>query len=138
MKTNHIESGNYIGYYWKSDANAPQLLPGVPFDEILDEAANPFIIEAQLFNPETHVSYSIKYVDGRYLIHRWDLTQDFLTQDFEFDDKEYQAHPRLGSQVMMFRQYWKAVVDPQCLDMKVLQPHALVFVGFKEQKEAKS
>lgn len=138
MKPTNIEPANYVGYYWMSDATAPVMLQGEPFPLSLDPASNPFIIEAQLFDPEHFVSYSLKYADGAYHIHRFDLNQDFAGDDFEFTSKEYQSHPRLGAQPLLFRQYWKAEEDPLCLGMKVLQPHALVFVGFKEKKEAQS
>lgn len=131
MKTEHIEPGNYIGYIWKSDRNTPQLLSGEFFSESLNPSQNPFIIEAQLFDSVRNISYSVKYADGRYCIQQWDLSNDFAGDDYEFTAKEYHAHPRMGEQTLLFRQYWKAVPDKLCNDMKVLQPDALVFVGFK-------
>lgn len=135
MKTDTIEKGNYVGYVWYSDKTSPNMYAGNEFTDTLDTNHNPFIIEGQLFNPVKQISYSIRYVDGSYLVQRWDLKMDFESEDFTFTPKEFKAHPRMGKQTLLFRQYWKAESDELCLDMKVLQPHALVFVGFKDNKE---
>lgn len=145
MKTDHIEKGNYVGYVWYSDETSPCLLTGEEFTNALDPHSNPFIIEGQLFDPVAQISYSIRYVDGGYHVQRWDLTRDFESEDFTFTPKDFEAHPRMNKEeskddskvkkVLLFRQYWQAVEDDMCLGMKVLQPHAFVFVGIKEIKE---
>lgn len=134
MKVNTIEQGNYQGYLWKSDASEPRVLNGEPFTESLVPMQNPFIIEGQLYDADRHVSYSIRYVDGQYIIHRWDLENDLQGDDFEYTEKEAVPH-RIKSGKLIFRQYWKAEPDALCEGMKVLNPHALVFVGFKLIKE---
>ena len=71
MKVNNIESGNYQGYVWKSDNNEPNRVSG-DFNEDLS-IHNPFIVEGFLYDEERRVSYSIKYVDGEYLIYRYEV-----------------------------------------------------------------
>ena len=49
-KVENIRQGNYVGYFWKSDAKEPEPINGT-FTEELDPAKNPFIVEAQLYEP---------------------------------------------------------------------------------------
>lgn len=134
MKVNNIEQGKYQGYFWKSDASEPEVLDGAPFTESLDPMQNPFIIEGQLYDADRGISYSIRYVDGEYVILRWDLKNDLQGEDFDYTEKEAAPY-RMKAGKLLFRQYWKAEADALCEGMKVLTPHALVFVGFKTRKE---
>ena len=129
MKVDNIEPRKYVGYYWMSDNPQPILLQNQDFPEALEPNRKPFIIEAQLFD-DKQVSYSVKYVDGEYLIQRWDLKADF-EGDFEYTEMEYEANHRLENRSLLFRQYWKAEKEELCENIKALRPHALVFVGLK-------
>ena len=132
-KVDKIKSGNYIGYFWKSDAKEPEFLNGT-FDKDLDPSKNPFIIEAQLYDANAMLSYCIKYVDGEYLIfeHQVEST-DFNQLDVEI--KDFYAHRMKEHNRLQFLQYWKEVEDDLCENMKVLQPSELVFVGFNDKEE---
>lgn len=134
MKVTNIEQGKYQGYIWKSNADEPIVFNGVSFTESLDPIQNPFIIEGQLYDADRSISYSIRYMDGRYIILRWDLKIDFQGEDFDYTEKEAVPY-RMKSGKLLFRQYWKAESDKLCEGMKALNPYAQVFVGFKSIKE---
>ena len=146
MKTNHIQPGNYVGYLWYSDKTAPDVLNGVQLTDVLRPDENPFVIEGQLWDETQQVSYSIRYVvsndgqqgiSGHYVIQQWNLKNDFPTSDFDHTELEALPNQAFSKEAgkLLFRRYWKAEKDELCEDMKVLNPHALVFVGFKNRKE---
>lgn len=144
MKTSTIEKGIYQGYLWMSDATEPIVLNDEPVTNSLDPSQNPFIIEGQLYDKVNSISYSIKYADGKYLINSWNLNEELIGEGFEYTEKDAVPNPRmlavaaknsLKIENLYFRQYWHAEEDALCEGMKVLKPHALVFVGFKTRKE---
>lgn len=134
MKVNSIENnGKYVGYIWKSNEKTPKVFDGGIFDESLVNNDNPFIIEGQLYDEERAVSYSIKFVDGEYLIHKYEIAND---ASCNYKEIAYIAN-RMDGKKLLFRQYWRPESDPLCENMKVLQPKELVFVGFKEEENEK-
>ena len=146
MKTNHIQPGNYVGYLWYSDKTAPDVLNGVQLSDMLCPDENPFVIEGQLWDETQQLSYSIRYVvsndgqhgiSGQYIIQKWNLNTDFPVPDFEYTELEAFPNKAFGKEVgkLLFRRYWKAEKDELCDGMKVLNPHALVFVGFNYRNE---
>lgn len=139
MKANNIEKGNYEGYVWKSDKDAPERIDGEYGNE-LDPKQNPFIIEAQLFDKERGVSYSVKYVDGQYVCRRFVVDSlDYNREEVEeVEIKKFQSNRIKGEKVgMRFLRYWRESedVDNLCCGMKTLQPAELVFVGFINKQE---
>ena len=95
---------------------------------------NPFIVEAQLYDANTMLSYSIKYVDGEY----WILEHQVASTDFNRTDveiKDFYAHRIKGHKRLQFLQYWIEDKDPLCENMQVLQPAELVFVGFNDKED---
>ena len=118
---------NCEGYIWKSDAEKPDIIKkNIPVNLINGEI--PFVIEGQLFDGKT--SYSIKYVDGEYLLEENEvLEKDFTDSNVVL--REYQSH-RMGGRTLLFLEYWEAEKDELCLGMEVLKPAKVVFVGFKE------
>ncbi len=135
MKVNSIENnGKYVGYIWKSNEKTPKVFNGDIFDESLDNNDNPFIIEGQLYDEERAVSYSIKFVDGEYLINKFEVNSNELG---EFVMKTFYANRIKGHKKLCFRQYWRSEKDEFCENMEVLQPKELVFVGFKEEEKEK-
>lgn len=142
MKIDKIAEANYQGYYWLSDANTPCVLNGeAPFHHDLNPEANPFIIEAQLYDPVNRVSYSVKYIDGKYVAHRWDnVDRDMADGENYILHKYYPNRLEKEEQAIMlhFIQHWVAERDPACAGdmdnpdsgMSVLQPKELIFVGF--------
>lgn len=134
MKVDNIAQGTFEGYYWKSGETVPYTLLGEEFSCSLDDKSNPFIIEAQLYDKENLVSYSLKYVDGEYLIYKWEgVSPDMKSENYTC--LNYHAN-RVGEdrnykiQSMKFLLHWVDEVDPKCEGMNVLQPKELIFVGF--------
>jgi CRISPR type III-associated protein (TIGR04423 family) len=122
----NIPAGRYQGYIWMSDKPQPDVIDG-PFDGMDLTPANPFIIEAKLFEPDKGLSYSVQFIDGSYVAKEWDVNalpegelQSFLPA---FDGAP-------GN--LLFFTAWREVKDPLCENMGVLEPCENVFVGFKK------
>ena len=128
-----MKNNLYDGYLWYSDQKTPEVFEQKEWDEnMLDENANPFIIEGQLYDSENLVSYSIKYVDGKYIKNKYQLkSTDFNNVDI-IDILDFKAHRMGEGRVLQFLQYYREEVDSLCEGMKVLQPKEKVFVGFKK------
>lgn len=112
------------GYYWASDAEAPIVIDG-NFDGLqLNESTNPFIVEAQLYFTQQKLSYSIRYVDGHYIVMRHEVPE-------QIEAKEYISKWD-NSLKLLFAILWEAEHDPLCCDMPVLKASNQLFVGFKK------
>lgn len=123
------EITNCVGYIWWSDKAEPEIIQNKPV--LLKNEEIPFIIEGQLFDGET--SYSIKYVDGKYILKEYRVAnEDFNKSNVVL--RKYQSH-RMEGKILQFLEYWEAANDGLCLGMKVLQPTKVVFVGFKEEEK---
>lgn len=129
--------GNYEGYIWKSDATNPVVYyPAEPIDITLDDKANPFVIEGELFNRENGESVSIRFADGHYFAKKFSVTPKDLQGSERVTKKEYLAQRMPGIGKLKYLQYWDEVEDPLCDDgMVTLQPGNLVFVGFKSKEK---
>lgn len=135
-----IPAGEYIGYYWMSDAVDPVVIHQADHSVadhlnllLANPEANPFVIEGQLYDADSHVSISIKYVDGRYLVHRYDVPEsikDVEAKKFDNIAMKHYAANRMPGVRLCFFQYWREHRDPLCCDMPVLTPAEKVFVGF--------
>ena len=125
IKTDHIERGNYEGYVWMSNNNKPDIIDG-EYENELNPSANPFIIEAQLFNGTS--SYSVRYVDGRYHVLCYEVNPEDLL-DNDVISRTFQSH-RMEGKILSFLEYWKEENDELCMDMPVLVPAVMVFIGF--------
>lgn len=125
-----IESGEeFEGYLWYSDKSIPRVIEG-EFEGIeLMDGENPFVIEGQLVNFHDRKSYSIKFVDGKYLLSSYELTQE----ESEGNSKEIWEYASNGmdGKTLRFIQRWAPVPDVLCEGMDVLRPAELVFIGFK-------
>ncbi|WP_407404144.1 TIGR04423 family type III CRISPR-associated protein [Sodaliphilus sp.] len=128
-----MEQRNYEGYVWMSDESKPKVYNGgEPLAVELIEGENPFVIEALLCDKANHVSYSVKYVDGKYIITRYEFeSADFNRQTVTVEN--FVGH-RMEGHNLQFLRYWEAQKDPICLDMPVLHPTHLVFTGFTNTK----
>lgn len=126
---------DYQGYIWMSDQSKPEV-----FDcdkerlLALDNNKNPFVIEGQLYDKTRKKSYSMKYVDGEYLVMTYDVTED--------DVKNANSYfPNRMTKKLHFNQRWEVIKDEEgkekgdlyCENMPVFEPTSLVFVGFGEQ-----
>lgn len=133
-----LPSGCVEGYYWMSDATKPTVIQqadSVPgFLQTLDPTANPFVVEARLYDCRTRESLAIKYVDGRYIVNSRKVSEEIDdVRNRRYDHislKRFLAN-RMDGRRLLFFQYWEEMPDPLCLDMKVLRPSDLVFVGFE-------
>lgn len=125
----NIERAYYQGYIWKSDKSDPEVID-CEYECHLDERENPFIIEGQLYCAETGTSYSIKYVDGRYIAKKYNVSEDDFGK--ENVDKKTFCSNRMDGRRLQFLQYWEAVPNWCCEGMEVNQPAELVFVGFEK------
>lgn len=123
-----IESLNYDGYIWMSDSEAPQILNQESFPQ--PTQVNPFIVEGQLYNEERGISYSIKYVDGQYLVQKYNVTAADLSNS-DNEHKEYLGNLKDG-RWLKFLRYWEEDQDDNCMGMPVLKLTKNVFIGFKK------
>lgn len=131
-KITEIPKAKYQGYIWRSDSDSPEVLTG---DKAYggftpDPSENPFIIEGNLWDEATGVSISIRYIDGRYYIHRTTLTGETDHSTI----KKYVAHRIDEYKYLRFVQLWESREDPMCEGMEVLEPSKLVFIGFTNDK----
>ncbi len=131
MKTINIKNGE--GYLWWSDQQSPKVYQKEQIDICLDETKNPFVVEGQLYDKECGKSYSIKYVDGQYLINIFKVEE----QDFNNPDNDQKAFlsNRMGDRWLQFLRYWEEIKDENCMNLPVLTFTKDVFVGFKEKEE---
>jgi len=126
----------YEGYLWMSDECKPELFyPESKIDAQLFKTTNPFVVEGYLYQPATGLSYSIKYIDGQYLVYRHEVKPS------DFDDKDVETIDYLTLRMAnpktlwaKFLCYWKACKDPLCADMEVLEMEKEVFVGFNKEE----
>lgn len=131
MKT--IKINKCEGYLWWSDQQEPKVCQDEPIDICLDETKNPFVVEGQLYDKETKESYSIKYVDGQYLINIYKVTDEDLVNSVN-ETKCYLSN-RMGDRWLRFLRYWEEKEDENCMGMPVLTFTKNVFIGFKEKED---
>lgn len=128
-----IKIKNCEGYLWWSDQEEPELYDEKALDVSLDETKNPFVVEGQLYDKEEKESYSIKYVDGQYLIKTYKVeASDFTNKENE--TKKFLSN-RMGGRWLEFLRYWEEKKDENCMNMPVLTFTKNVFVGFKEKED---
>jgi CRISPR type III-associated protein (TIGR04423 family) len=124
------------GYIWYSDKPQPEKIAAEQYSLELDESKNPFVVEGQIYSEDANASYSIKYVDGKYIVIKYEL--DKLGKNY--DEKSFIANRLENVARIKFRQYWKRVEDDLCEGMITLVPAEYVFVGFEfndKEKEEK-
>ena len=110
----------------------PKVYQDEQINIILDETKNPFVVEGQLYDKEEDKSYSIKYIDGQYLIKVNKVgNDDFTNKDNEL--KSFLSN-RMGGRWLKFLRYWEPTEqgDENCEGMKPLVITKNVFVGFKK------
>ena len=131
MKT--IKINKCEGYLWWSDQQEPKVYDGDALDMCFDETKNPFVVEGQLYDNEEKKSYSIKYIDGQYLINIYKVEAGDLTN--KDNELKIFLSNRMGGRWLKFLRYWEEKEDENCMGMPVLTFTKNVFVGFKEKEE---
>lgn len=122
-----IPDYKFEGYYWYSD----QASPVVIIDERVEQKIFtdlPFIVEANFYARKENTSISVKHIDGKYLIFKFDLN-DLETNKHSV--VKYIGHD-LQSKDYLMVESWKEVEDElQLLEgMKTLTPGWSAFMGF--------
>lgn len=128
--------GNYVGYIRMSDATKPVVyFPVKLVDITLNDQANPFVIEGELYDAEKGLSVSIRFVDGHYIVKEYPVKAEDLKGSSRVTRKAYLAQRMPGVGMLKYLRYWDEVEDPRCEGMVTLQPGDLVFVGFKAEEK---
>jgi CRISPR type III-associated protein (TIGR04423 family) len=127
-----IEKSIYDGYIWYSDKSNPEIFQNQDFEFDADKIGNPFIIEGQLYDEQKKISYSIKFVDGKYICKKYENVCPESADGDSIVKKIFHSN-RMDNLKLQFLQYWKEEDDELCEGMKVLQPKELVFVGFVKE-----
>ena len=123
-----IDKAGYEGYVWMSDRQEPSVIsPDEAFEMTLCDNDNPFVVEGNLWDATNRVSIMIKYVDGKYIVRRTEVTDECRKNATR---KEFLPHRIEGVKKLAFLQCWDEVEDPLCENMVTLQPGKLLFVGF--------
>ena len=113
------------GYIWMSDQVRPDVIDR-SFEGLSLTVKNPFITEAYLFDRAKKVSYSIKFIDGQYMVNaiNTNLFKNTTRQKFfaSWDERI----------ILSFESEWTPIKDPLCEDMEVLAASEFAFVGFEK------
>ena len=126
----------YEGYLWYSDQENPKVLDRQALT-LPEEGTNPFVVEGQLYNESEKLSYSIKYVDGQYIVHQ------FQVKDAPKDTSRmaYLSN-RMGNRRLLFLRCWEEVFQIDNVDglggpvgLPILMQTKNVFIGFKKKKK---
>lgn len=125
-----IKINNCEGYLWWSDQQDPKDYKNEALDVSLDNDKNPFVAEGHLYDKDEKKSYSIKYIDGQYIINTYNVE----AKDLDNPDNEIKCFlsNRMGDKWLKFIRYWEEKEDPNCEGMPTLKLTKNVFVGFKE------
>jgi CRISPR type III-associated protein (TIGR04423 family) len=128
---NEIPTLSFEGYIWMSDQEQPKILNNEIYD-FKSIAANPFIIEALLYNEKENRSIHIQHT-GEYQIYEYDLNQYSSEQ---LSQKDYLPHRLEGVRKVNFKQIWLPESDDNSEGMEVLTLKAIVFCGFNKEKKS--
>ena len=140
ISINDIKALTYEGYLWMSDQEEPDVYNNESVT-LPKDGDNPFVVEGQLFNKAEGLSYSIKYVDGQYIVQEYTVTEaDRKNPDNEV--KTYLSN-RMGDHRLQFLRYWEEVLDEDNYSdsnnpkgLPVLTQTKNVFIGFKEKEDS--
>ena len=126
-----IQDLAYDGYIWMSDQEKPKVCENEKVE--WPTGANPFIVEGQLYNQEKGISYSIKFVDGKYIINEYEVKKADL--DNEHNEQIVYHSNKMDGRKLKFLRYWEEKEDVNCMNMPVLTLTKTVFIGFTEKKK---
>ena len=142
ISINQIKALPYEGYLWMSDQELPQIYNQENIS-LPKEGENPFVVEGMLYNKENELSYSIRFVDGEYIVQEFKVTQADIKNP-ENQEKVYEPNRMddLKGKRLRFLRYWEEVLDednykdeqnPDGLPVLTLTKN--VFIGFKEKED---
>ena len=139
IRINEIKTLTYEGYLWMSDKENPTVYENESVT-LPEEDTNPFVVEGQLYNEKEGLSYSIKYVDGQYIVQEYEVTEtDMKSPNNQV--KTYLSN-RMGDKKLQFLRYWEEVLDEDNYKdsdnpngLPVLTQTKNVFIGFKKKEE---
>lgn len=119
----------YEGYLWYSDQENPKVLDRQTLT--LPEGTNSFVVEGHLYNEAEGLSYSIKYVDGQYIIYQHKVALNDLDSPNEV--KIYLSN-RMNDKKLKFLRYWeeKNAHVTGLGEIPVLTQTKNVFIGFEK------
>lgn len=125
------EGHKYQGYLWLSDKKEPNVFNNEEIDDerkkCMDDNANPFIIEGQLYDGK--FSYSIKYVDGEHRVSKYNIEE---TKKKGFTRvHHFKGNNKMKGHNLLFFEVWEAKPDSNCCDMEVFEAKEVIFGGFK-------
>jgi len=142
ISINQIKALPYEGYLWMSDQELPQIYNQENIS-LPKEGENPFVVEGMLYNKENELSYSIRFVDGEYIVQEFKVTQaDIKNPDNQEKVYEPNRMDDLKGKRLRFLRYWEEVLDednykdeqnPDGLPVLTLTKN--VFIGFKEKED---
>ena len=124
---NNIDKSSYVGYYWFSNKEKPEL---VNFKN-LEENEIPFVIEGYLYNETEKISISIRNFNGKYVITQFVLS-DYGKDNKKFkllDEKSFPAYKLDGIKEIIFRELQQKAKDD--LDFFTYEKVVEIFVGFE-------
>lgn len=133
VMTHHIDKAIYQGYMWKSDEQAPAVYDNQEVEFNLTDGENPFVVEGQLYDKANELSIGIKFIDGKYIITRYDgKAHKFMgmSEGAEFEDYIPDSKLNLKDKVLCFKRLWKTEEDVVNYGWETLCPSALIFKGF--------
>ena len=142
ISINQIKALPYEGYLWMSDKEQPQIYNQENIS-LPKEGDNPFVVEGMLYNKANELSYSIRFVDGEYIVQEFKVTQADIKNP-ENQEKVYEPNRMddLKGKRLRFLRYWEEVLDednykdeqnPDGLPVLTLTKN--VFIGFKEKED---
>lgn len=129
----------FEGYLWKSNDKAPIILNHEPLPEVFFDDANPFVVEAELWDSDNNKSYALHQAGNQTILQCFEvMPEDFNSHDI--DEVVYASH-RMNDRELHFLEYWEERVAANgdsrqgaCLDMPALVMTRRVFVGFNAKE----
>lgn len=139
IRISEIKPFTYEGYLWMSDKEDPKVYNNETITLPM-EGDNPFVVEGQLYNEKERLSYSIRFVDGQYIVLKHKVTEaDMRNPDNQI--KTYLSN-RMGDKKLQFLRYWEEVPDEDNFTdsnnpngLPVLTQTKNVFIGFKKKED---
>lgn len=125
--------GKYEGYIWLSNSTKPQVLESASLPQYFSTTGNPFVVEAELWDKDSHKSYSIHHA-GNQTVCQCSAVADNDFSSGNVDKTVYVSH-RMGGRQLHFLEYWEEAASEACLGMPVLEMSKRVFVGFKGKEK---